>query len=421
MDSSSLAGRLREMLKPHRQSAHGGPVPLTPGRASDADQRSGASIEDLLGGAWHQCGSGRCFIVERRVGADERYGRSRVGSFAPVIAGAAADAGLLGACAPALPFLFFDLETTGLSGGAGTCAFLVGLGWFDADGSFVTRQFLLTRSSDERAMLGSVDDDLRRAGALVSFNGKSFDAPMLETRHSFHRLDWSGVAGAVAHLDVLHASRRFWGTSPDADCSLVALERQVLGAMRSGDIPGFEIPERYFRFVRSGDARPLAAVLAHNRLDLLSLAGLTARLLHLVRGGPAGTRHAGETLALGKLYARGGLLDRARDAFERAVALNGEPLVTVEALRALALAERRARQYSEAARFWQAVLDVPECPAHLAREATAALAIHHEHRVRDLHRARLFALKGLERGTQPAWADAARYRLARIERKLRLR
>ena len=92
--------------------------------------------------------------------------------------------------------LFFDLETTGLSGGAGTYAFLVGCGWFDDDGAFVTRQFLLRGFADERPLLERVADELARAGALVSFNGKSFDAPLLETRYLFHRLEWPAPPAA---------------------------------------------------------------------------------------------------------------------------------------------------------------------------------------------------------------------------------
>src|SRR4029077_3318966 len=100
---------------------------------------------------------------------------------------------------------FFDLETTGLSGGAGTQAFLVGCGWVAGDGAVVARQFLLTRPSDERAMLEIVRAELARAGALVSFNGKSFDAPLLETRYAFHRVEWA--RDCLPHLDVLHPAR----------------------------------------------------------------------------------------------------------------------------------------------------------------------------------------------------------------------
>ena len=104
---------------------------------------------------------------------------------------------------------------------------------------------------------------------------------------------------------------------PGEGCSLIALEQHVIGAGRVGDVPGFEIPGRYFQFVRSGDAGPLVDVLEHNRLDLLSLAALTARLLHLVQMGPADARDAQEMLALGRVYERAGLDARAREAYER--------------------------------------------------------------------------------------------------------
>jgi hypothetical protein len=323
------------------------------------------------------------------------------------------------------PFVFFDLETTGLSGGAGTHAFLVGCASFDVDGGFVTRQYLMTRYADEQPLLAAVADELSHAGALVSFNGKSFDAPVIETRYVFHRADWA--AGGLPHLDVLHPARRFWGTSI---CSLVALEQQVLGARRLSDVPGFEIPARYFQFIRSGDVRPLAAVLEHNRRDLLSLAGLTARLLHLVRLGASGARDPREAFALGGVYARAGLEGRAREAYERAAGvaidgvsvLNASSLVAIklDALRALAIMARRARQYEDAAGLWRQLLDLPECPPPIAREATEALAVHHEHRVRDLAAAKTFAvrLSNLEHRLRPAWTDAVRHRLARIERKL---
>jgi len=414
--------RLSERLRGIIGSPAGTTVPAP--AVNDA-HAAGPGIHDLaaLGGEWRD----NCFVVERRKSAAAVHGREAVGVLADRLQQASADAPMLAGGTPAIPpFVFFDLETTGLSGGAGTYAFLVGCGWFD-DGSFVTRQFLLTRFSDERALLSAVRSELARAGALVSFNGKSFDAPLLETRYLFHRLEWIGAC--LPHVDVLHPARRFWSpqgsTSAAGSCSLGALEQQVLAARRSGDIPGFEIPERYFRFVRSGDARPLAAVLEHNRLDLLSLAGLTARLLELVRSGPASARSAREALALGHVYTRSGFDTRARDAYAHAIAASRAPIgafdaVKVDGLRALALALRRARQYEEAANCWQQLLEVRGCPPHIAREATDALAIHHEHRKRDLAAAKLFALRSLETGTDPARSDAARHRLARLDRKIAL-
>jgi uncharacterized protein YprB with RNaseH-like and TPR domain len=386
-----------------------------------AGGHAGPPLHDLpaiLGGEWLRAAGGHdCFVVERRRDPVARYGRVIVGELAESLRQAAADAPLFAGGAPARPpFVFFDLETTGLSGGAGTHAFLVGCGWFDGD-AFVTRQFVMTRYADERALLERVAGELARAGALVSFNGKSFDAPVLETRYLFHRLAWAG--GGIPHIDALHPARRFW----PGDCSLVALERQLIDARRAGDVAGFEIPARYFQFVRSGNPRPLVAVLEHNRLDLLTLAALTARLLHLARNGPSAARDGREAYALGLVYARAGLEARARECFARAVDMSAAPPgafdpLRVESLRALAIGWRRARQWDEAAACWRQLLETRGCPPPLRREASEALAIHHEHRVRDLSAARGFALKTLEHELPPAWTEAVHHRLARIERKM---
>jgi len=406
---SSLSDRLRGIIK-------------APPRADVVPRAAFADLETLLDGRWY----GHCFIVERRLAPSTKYGRMTIGDLAERLSASAHEAPLLcGGASARPPFVFFDLETTGLSGGAGTQAFLVGCGWFEDDGGFTSRQYLLARYSDERAMLLAVADELGRAGALVSFNGKSFDAPVLETRYLFHRLEWT--ASRQPHIDVLHPARRFW---KEDDCSLAVLEQQVLGAWREDDVPGFEIPERYFRFVRSGDASPLAGVLEHNRRDLVSLAGLTSRLLEIVRGGPDYADNAREALALGHVYARARADERAEEraiaAYERAVTLAATSrstraaLVTADALHALAVAYRRVRRFDDAAGCWTALIE-SGCSTNVQREAIEALAIHHEHRRRDLGSARLFAQRNLDmsrRLPREAWKTAARQRLSRIERKI---
>jgi hypothetical protein len=225
----------------------------------------------------------------------------------------------------------------------------------------------------------------------------------------------------------------------ESSCSLQALERQLVGFRRTGDVPGFEIPARYFQFVRSGDAAPMGAVLEHNRLDLLTLAALTARLLNLASSGPDAIGDAREALALGHVYARaqqqvqagdspraGELGERARASFRRAIDRCRSPRgaydpIRIDALRALALACRRARRHDEAAAWWRELVEMRGCPTPVLREATEALAIHHEHRVRDLAAAKTFALRNLEEGTDRRWTAAARYRLTRLERKLEVR
>jgi uncharacterized protein YprB with RNaseH-like and TPR domain len=436
MSPGSLRDRIRGIVRPAPPAT---PESLAqPSAGTPIVQQPFEPIEQVLGGAWHTVGALRCFIIERTEPGDGWHGRVRIGDVAERLAVSAGDVPLLATGAPVRqPLVFFDLETTGLSGGAGTLAFLVGCGWFDVNGAFVTRQYVLARPADERAMLQVLADRFATAGALVSFNGKSFDAPLLESRFQFHRLDWLGAR--LPHLDILHPARRFWRAESLAgevsSCSLSALERQILGAERLDDVPGFEAPARYFQFVRSGDARVLAGVLEHNRLDLLSLAGLTAQLLGLVADGAERVSHAREALALGRVYEQAGLSDRAHPAWERALTLAPQPIgrtrrgdysaapselviIRIEALRALARAARRGRRYLEAARRWQEIVDTPGCPRIVAREAAEALAIHHEHRIRDLESARCFTLRTLEHGPPASRHQAVRYRLARIDRKL---
>jgi tetratricopeptide (TPR) repeat protein len=241
----------------------------------------------------------------------------------------------------------------------------------------------------------------------------------------------------VAHIDMLHPARRMW-RQEEVECRLTYLEGALCGHERDGDVPGFEIPSRYFQYVRSLDARPLEAVFEHNRLDIVSLAMLTARAAQLLEEGPSMAMTAREALGMGRLYERAGLLDDAIASYDRAAEVSHSQTssralvaqtfkvcatrdtvsVRVEALRASAILLRRLRRYEDAAVKWRALLTTPLCPASYAREANEALAVHHEHRARDLETARLFALQSLKLHATAARQQAIRYRLARLDRKL---
>ncbi|HKT81125.1 MAG TPA: ribonuclease H-like domain-containing protein [Vicinamibacterales bacterium] len=414
----TLADRLRAVLTspPSQQSS----LPRTqPRRVVEPLTDFTDSFDEVFGGRWERQGRSRSFVVERSLAADDRIGGSSVGGFANDLERSLEHASLFMRSAAAAPFLFFDLETTGLSGGAGTYAFLIGCGWFDG-GDFVTRQHLLLDFEDEQSMLGAVASELDRAGVLVSFNGKSFDAPVLETRYLLHRLDWCGAG--KPHFDVLHPARRFWPSSADEGCSLGTLERKLVGVYRHHDVGGFEIPARYFRFVRSGDASLLGDVLDHNRQDLVSLALITARLLRLVEDGHDAADDPREAFALGTVYASAGWHDRAKDAYRHALDLcaAGSPSddTQCEVLRALAIVERRSRNFDEAAAYWQQLVDLPGCSGRVAREAATALAVHHEHRRRNLELARSFAVRSMAREAPPSWESAVRHRLDRLDRKM---
>jgi tetratricopeptide (TPR) repeat protein len=230
---------------------------------------------------------------------------------------------------------------------------------------------------------------------------------------------------------MLHPARRMWRVADgnirhDGDvaytCRLSTLEQHLCGYVREGDVPGFEIPARYFRYVHAGDARPLAAVLEHNRLDLLSLALVTARAAQLLEEGPSAARTAQEAFGMGRLYERGGMIADAKACFARASEMtDGDEDLRVEALRAYAIVARRLRHYDEAEAAWRRVLGLPVCPRPIEREASEALAVHLEHRRRDPASARDFAVRLLRVDESDTRKQAAEYRLARLDRKLEAR
>jgi len=444
---STLAERLRDVMRSGGSASRNPPydpagddvgrpgaaeIPSTadpvrrPGAAeipSTADPAPASSAADTLGGEWCDALGQRFLVVDRKYPPGHRHGRVSVADSLPPSDGGWNALGLLaGGPTPTGRLLFVDLETTGLAGGAGTCAFLVGCGWFDG-GTFRIRQFFLSSVAGERVLLQAVAGLAGEAGAVVTYNGKTFDLPLIETRFLFHRMQ-TPFAG-MAHIDMLHPARRLWRSNeegPDraqGGCRLTMVEETQLGHVREGDVPGFEIPGRYFHYVRTGDARPLDAVLEHNRLDILALAMMTARAAQMLEEGPGAARTAREALGLGRLYERAGRTADARASYARAAGMTqAEPLTRADALRSLAVLARRNRQYDDAAAAWQRLLDVRRCPLHLRREATEALAVHHEHRLRDLATARRFALEALQLEVSRARTDAVRHRLARLDRKL---
>jgi uncharacterized protein len=397
----------------------------------------GRHFADVLAGEWMESRDGAVLIVDRYYAADRLHGRVRVGDVVATLEGGIEQLRVLERGWPGrdprpytAQLCFFDLETTGLAGGAGTQAFLVGCAVLE-DGGIRVRQYLLPGFQHERAMLSLVAKWLPAQGTLVSFNGRSFDIPLIETRYLLHRLRFPFAE--MPHLDMLHPSRRLWKQRPavagpplDEDsCKLSVLERHLAGYHRVGDVPGFEIPSRYFRFVRLGDAHGLEAVLEHNRIDLISLALVTARAISLIARGPSAAQHPREALGLGRLFECAGAPEDAEASFAYAATLAAragrEPDVRGEALRRLALCRRRAGRMAEAASAWEELLTVSGCPRALRHEAREALAIHHEHRSRNLQTARTLVLDVLaDHGGARARA-AAEYRLQRIERKMAVR
>ncbi len=402
-------------------------------------ERVRAEAAHVLGGAIEMGPAGPCTVIRRTYEEGHRYGRQDLGASPALTTGALAflagerpsrkvlevtDETAVG-CPPG-SVVCFDLETTGLSGGAGTVAFLVGLGWFES-GTFHTCQYFLSHLGDEAPMLRAVAQVLAKAHTVVTFNGRSFDGPVTDTRFAFHRQP--SPLGTLRHVDLLHASRRLWKRD---ECRLVRLERDVLGLHRVGDVPGAEIPARYVGFLRGGDIRSLGPVCEHNRLDLVSLGVLTGLACRLVREGVTATGGGAQALGLGRLYENAGWTDRAVECYRAAAGADAitaterssRPSVTAganearaEAIGRLAAVYRRRRHHTDAAALWTQLLSVSGVSDRLRREATVALAVHHEHRVRDLAAAERFARAALREEAHPGRRRAVQHRLTRLERK----
>jgi uncharacterized protein YprB with RNaseH-like and TPR domain len=394
--------------------------------------RGAADPAEVLGGQWRESRGQRFLVIDRQYSPGYRHGRMAVADSLPPADGMWRFLPLLAGTSCRGRILFVDLETTGLVGGAGSYAFLVGCAWFDG-AVFRVRQFFLSSFTGERGLLEAVAETADSAGTLVTFNGKSFDMPLMDTRFTLHRME-TPFAG-LPHVDMVHSARRLWRSDDQhpagvahgslaaavryGDCRLSTLEDVLCGHRREGDVPGFEIPSRYFHYVRSGNARALEQVMEHNRLDLLALALVTAHASQLLEDGPGAARTAREALGMGRLYERAGLAAEARAAFERAAQMPAaDPMTRAEALRAFAVLSRQQRRYADAAAAWRRILDLRGCPAGISREAIEALAVHHEHRLRDPFAARNFALQSMLLPQTPARREAVQHRLARLNRKL---
>jgi hypothetical protein len=238
------------------------------------------SLKDMMIGEEMQNAHGKFFISNGYFPGSAKHGSRRIGEISTLDMNAVA----LLANNPDMAFLhckdalYLDTETTGLSGGTGTFAFLIGLGWFDND-TFRTTQIFSRDFSEERASLRFLLDLAGEKRFIVSYNGKAFDVGLLSARFILNRLP--DRLATMPHLDLLHPARRLLGHRLENN-RLITIEKEILGVLRHGDIPGNEIPQRYFDWLRKRDARFLTEVFEHNRLDIISMATLSVHLADML-------------------------------------------------------------------------------------------------------------------------------------------
>jgi uncharacterized protein YprB with RNaseH-like and TPR domain len=272
--------------------------------------------------------------------------------------------------------LFLDTETTGLTGGTGTFAFMIGVGFFRGD-EFHIQQLFMRDYSEERASLSLLTELLKSFQFLITFNGRHYDIPLLETRFILSRLP--STIREIPNFDLLYPSRKIWKGAYQ-NCRLVTLESQLLGMERTDDIPSEFIPSLYFDYLRTGNAMSIHRVFYHNQMDVLAMVALTGRI-HLVYHDPhaARPRKGVEHFALGRLFWDHGRPDKAIPCFEVALNRCDEDLAW-DVMRWLSLAFRKTGQTERARSLWEEMATWPR-----RRDAFpyVELAKFHEHRLKD--------------------------------------
>ncbi len=406
----TLADKLKRLgLK---SAAHLPPVPTKPPQTE-------AAIENFLPGHFQPTPHGPLFVVKKQYPLSYRPGESSLGQM-PSLQLVAEWAGDNRITSHNLEsFVFLDTETTGLAGGTGTYAFLIGVGRYQ-NGHFHLAQFFMRNPLDEPAQLAALTDFLNPCTVLVTFNGKSFDVPLLNTRYISQ--GQPSPLAAPAQFDLLHLARRLWRDRL-ARCSLGHLEQHILQASRSQeDIPGWLIPDVYFTYLRSGDARPLKSIFYHNALDILAMAALLNHIAHLLADPlHSQVEHALDLAAIGRLYETSGQTEQAITLYQQSLNRGLPPENYKATLHRLSFIHKRRGEMPIALKLWQEAAAKRHIYAHVE------LAKFYEHHTHNYHQAAhwtqtalaLVNLPQSPRVERHRYRPELEYRLARLQRKIK--
>jgi uncharacterized protein YprB with RNaseH-like and TPR domain len=377
-------------------------------------QRAPKGIEEYVEGHVETNAQGEFYVARQALPFGRPYGKYRIGD----LAAADLDTLRLVLDNASLPdpakLVYLDTETTGLAGGTGTCAFLIGIGALEGT-RFAVRQFFLRDYPEEKAALAALAEALASFEGIVTFNGKTFDIPLLETRYTLARM--RSPFGRMMHLDLLHPARRLWKLRL-ASCELTNLEKGILGIVREGDVPGSEIPQLYFDYLRTGNAQHLQPVFFHNALDIVTLAALTLEMARALREDEGAIASSLDLFSLSRILDRARVAERSTAACRQALSQGLPATVEAQALWQLAAQHKKRREHGEAVELWKALAQREE---PLALRALEELAIHFEHRSRDAATALVFTTAALDRlrESRPPSTQLQRFnrRYERLKRK----
>jgi uncharacterized protein YprB with RNaseH-like and TPR domain len=312
---------------------------------------------------------------------------------------------------------FIDTETSGLAGGTGTYAFLIGIGEFTKQG-FKLSQFFMRDPYEEPAQLAAVLGALSNTEVLVTYNGKSFDVPLLNTR--FITNGEPPPLKSQSHIDLLHLARRIWRDRLPSR-TLGSIEENILGLQRTGeDIPGWMVPTIYFDYIKTGDARPIKGVLYHNAMDILSLATLLNHISGIMDDPYGGLVEEGiDLISIGRIYEDMGEIDAAAKCFALGLEFNLPLNIRKKAIFRWSIMEKRRNNYDQSLQLWQNAAQDEELYAY------EELAKVFEHKFKDFSQAIYWTelaistldSSGFSQLERSLWVPKFEHRLNRLKRK----
>lgn len=436
--------RLSSLRDPRRAPDPDEEAPV--GTAAAMRRNAAGPLHDLVPGRLIENAGGVCYVSTRAYPLEAARGPAPLGSLlglVPAVFQRYYPAFRLDTTTDYQRAAFLDTETTGLGGGAGVYAFMIGVGTFEpwpdpAQGApgvsthFVVRQFFMRSPAEERAVLVALANLLDAYELTVTFNGRSFDLPLLRARYAQNRR-FAPLRGGVAllaedrpHLDLLHPARRLWRKRLQS-CRLINLETMILGLQRSeDDVPGYLIPALYTDYVRTGNAAEMRRVFYHNSEDIVSMVALAERLSRAFdetacqeTGVPP--VHAEDLAALARVYEQTGQLDLAETAYRRALDTVRAARERADLFARLGRLLKKQKRWDEAADVWQLWLtSVPGVDPTPYEE----MAKHCEWHLNDLEQAEMWtawALHTLRSASTahgfPGASSRLEHRLARLQRR----
>jgi len=382
------------------------------------EQRKSYPVEEIVAGRFVDTGNGDTYVIEEDFPISYIHGQVglQIANAPRLIAEWAGNQKIAEQDPEAIVFL--DTETSGLAGGTGTFAFLVGVGRYTPEG-FHLAQFFMRDPLEEPALLIALEEFLAPCQTIVSFNGKAFDVPLLDTRYTLQ--GWKSPFKGLAHVDLLHLARRLWRDRLPSR-TLANLEVQILHASRTDEeIPGWMIPQMYFDYLRDGDARPLKRVFYHNAMDVVSLAALlnhTSALLENPSAQPMSEYI--DLAAVARLLDELGHTDKAAELYETCLNAGLPEEIHNDTLYRLSLLHKHNNNYLAAIPLWE------QAAARRKIYAYEELAKYFEHHALDLNSALKWtqeALAFIDTSDLPSadirqWKSEFKHRLQRLQRKI---